>query len=365
MKALKMSKPPDDAIRDILRFSLEKKKVQAVFSLSKIEGNGYAYALISNKELLSNICPTFPLMPVNSAKMISRLTAVEAVKSPIAVVLRPCELRALFELVKLEQAKLDNLLFISFVCNGVFPIKAMKDGLDGKLEKYWENARIGQDFAELRESCRICESFVPDNADIVLMTGGSQNNDTSSVLMKTQKGEEFIEGINDQFVEEDGELKGLDNVRNRRAELKKTVFSDLKTEDFGIQGLARIFGRCINCHACSKACPICYCNLCHFEAAESESDPSTFEVDLNNRGALRLPTNTVFYHVGRLIHVTISCVGCGMCSDVCPTDIPVATVFTKIAEHVQNSFNYVPGRNVEEKIPILTFELEELQELGE
>ena len=68
MKALKMSKPPDDAIRDILRFSLEKKKVQAVFSLSKIEGNGYAYALISNKDLLSNICPTFPLMPVNSAR---------------------------------------------------------------------------------------------------------------------------------------------------------------------------------------------------------------------------------------------------------------------------------------------------------
>ena len=365
MKALKISKPPDDAMKDILRFLLEKKKVQAVFTLSKIEGNGYAYALISNKELLSNICPTFPLMPVNSAKMISRLTAVKAVELPVVVVLRPCELRALFELVKLEQVKLDNLLFVSFVCCGVFPIKTMKDALDGKVEKYWENVRLGEDLEELRESCRICENFVPDNADIVLITGGSQNNKASSVLMKTEKGEEFLKGLNDQFMEEDVELEGLDNVRNRRVELKKTVFSDLKTEDFGIQGLTRIFGRCINCHACSKACPICYCNLCHFEAGESESNPSTFEVDLNNRGALRLPTNTVFYHVGRLIHVTISCVGCGMCSDVCPTDIPVATVFTKIAEHVQNSFNYVPGRNVEEKIPILTFELEELQELGE
>jgi len=327
MKALKISKPPDDAMKDILRFLLEKKKVQAVFTLSKIEGNGYAYALISNKELLSNICPTFPLMPVNSAKMISRLTAVKAVELPVVVVLRPCELRALFELVKLEQ--------------------------------------LGEDLEELRESCRICENFVPDNADIVLITGGSQNNKASSVLMKTEKGEEFLKGLNDQFMEEDVELEGLDNVRNRRVELKKTVFSDLKTEDFGIQGLTRIFGRCINCHACSKACPICYCNLCHFEAGESESNPSTFEVDLNNRGALRLPTNTVFYHVGRLIHVTISCVGCGMCSDVCPTDIPVATVFTKIAERVQNSFSYVPGRNVEEKIPILTFERDELEELGE
>lgn len=365
MKALRVSKSPDDAIRDVLLFLLEKKKIEAVFALSKIEENGYAYTLISDKKLLNNIRPSFPLMPVNAAKMISRFTAIEPVESPIAIALRPCELRSLLELVKLEQAKLDNLLFISFTCSGVFPIKTMKEELDGKFEKYWESARSGSDLEELRESCRMCEDFVPDNADIIVILANTDKNNESTIFMRTTQGEEFLEGMSDQFVEEDIESEELNGVRTRRAEQKKKILGDLKAENSGIKGLTRVFGRCINCHACSKACPICYCNVCHFESAESESDPSTFQVRLNNRGALRLPGNTLFYHVGRLIHASISCVGCGMCSDVCPTDIPVSTIFARVAERVQDLFNYVPGRNVKEEIPILTFETEELRDLGE
>lgn len=363
MKALKISNPPDDAIREVLLFLLEKKKVSSVFALSKTNTNNYAYALITDKELLKNIAPTFPLMPANAGKMISRLTMIEPVRSPVAVVLRPCELRALFELVKLEQAKLDNLLFISFTCNGVFPTKIMKHGLEDKLQKYWENAKNGEDLEELRESCRVCENFVPDNADIILTLIGKKNNNETNILVKTEKGGKFLKGKSNQSVELDLESKELDNVRNKRLEQKKKIFGDFKTEDFGIEGLTKIFGRCINCHACSKACPVCYCKLCYFESAKNEYNTSTLEIELNKRGALRLPTDTVFYHLGRLIHVGITCVGCGMCSDACPTSIRVSTIFTKAGEHVQQLFNYVPGRNIEEKIPISTFEKKEFQEV--
>ncbi|GAH91640.1 unnamed protein product, partial [marine sediment metagenome] len=46
-----------------------------------------------------------------------------------------------------------------------------------------------------------------------------------------------------------------------------------------------------------------YCKLCYFESADSESDPSTFEAELKKRSALRIPADTVFYHLGRLIHI--------------------------------------------------------------
>ncbi len=59
----------------------------------------------------------------------------------------------------------------------------------------------------------------------------------------------------------------------------------------------------------------------------------------------------------------ISCVGCGMCSDVCPADIPVSSIFMKVGESVQKMFNYLPGRDVEEDIPITTFEEQELEEV--
>ena len=363
MKSFKIPKPPDDTIKDILRFLLENKKVSSIFALSKVHNNNYAYTLITNKELLNNITPTFPLMPANAGKMISRLTMIEAVKSPVAVVLRPCELRALFELVKLEQAKLDNLLFVSFTCGGVFPIKTKKDILENSLKKYWENVKTGADFQKLRECCRICENFVPDNADIILQLAGNDINKETSVLIKTEKGAGFLKGMIDQFDEENLESAALDTIRGKRKEKKQKIFADLKTEDFGIEGLINIFGRCINCHACSKVCPACYCKLCYFESADSESDPSTFEIELKKRKAIRLPADTVFYHLGRLTHIGISCVGCGMCSDVCPTNIPVGTIFTKVSERIQKAFEYAPGKDLEEKIPMAIFEMKELEDV--
>jgi len=36
------------------------------------------------------------------------------------------------------------------------------------------------------------------------------------------------------------------------------------------------------------------------------------------RGALRMPTNTLLFHLTRLNHMVISCVGCGLCAHHCP-----------------------------------------------
>lgn len=347
----------------MLLFLLENKKVSSIFALSKVHNNNYAYTLITDKELLKNITPTFPLMPANAGKMISRLTMIEAVKSPVAVVLRPCELRALFELVKLEQAKLDNLLFISFTCGGVFPIKTKKDSVENALKNYWTNAKTGEDLQELRECCRICENFVPDNADIILQLAGKDIDNGTSVLMKTEKGAGFLNGMSEQFSEESLESTALDTIGEIRKEKKQKIFADLKTEDFGIEGLVNIFGRCINCHACSKVCPVCYCKLCYFESADNDAGPSIFEIELKKRSALRIPADTVLYHLGRMTHIGFTCVGCGMCSDVCPTNIPIATIFTKVSERVQKAFEYIPGKDLEEKVPVSVFEMKELEDV--
>ncbi len=78
---------------------------------------------------------------------------------------------------------------------------------------------------------------------------------------------------------------------------------------------------------------------------------------------MRVPTGTVYYHMTRLAHVTISCVGCGSCEDACPVDIPLAPIFKKVGESVQAIFDYVPGKDHDEEIPLKTFELDELTEV--
>jgi formate dehydrogenase subunit beta len=54
-----------------------------------------------------------------------------------------------------------------------------------------------------------------------------------------------------------------------------------------------------------------------------------------------------------------------MCSDACPTNIPISTIFAKLGNRVQQLFDYVPGRNIEELIPISIFNKEEFEEVEE
>jgi hypothetical protein len=52
-----------------------------------------------------------------------------------------------------------------------------------------------------------------------------------------------------------------------------------------------------------------------------------------------------------------------MCEDVCPVDIPIGQIFKKVGEAAQGIFEYVPGRDPAEEIPIRTFVEDELHEV--
>jgi len=82
------------------------------------------------------------------------------------------------------------------------------------------------------------------------------------------------------------------------------------------------------------------------------------------RGTIRMPTDTLLFHLTRMNHMAISCVGCGMCQEACPNDIPVSNIFRLVGSRVQKIFDYVPGRSLEEELPLATFKEDELQEVG-
>ena len=78
-----------------------------------------------------------------------------------------------------------------------------------------------------------------------------------------------------------------------------------------------------------------------------------------------MPSDTTLFHLTRLNHMALSCVGCGMCIEACPAELPVGTVFSAIGQRVQEVFNYLPGRNLDEKPPLITFKADEWSEVGE
>jgi formate dehydrogenase subunit beta len=76
-----------------------------------------------------------------------------------------------------------------------------------------------------------------------------------------------------------------------------------------------------------------------------------------------MPRDVLLFHTTRMAHMVASCVGCGQCEDVCPRDIPLGSLFPVVAARVQELFEYVPGRSLEEQPPLMTFKEEELSPL--
>ena len=77
--------------------------------------------LVTDPAALDQADPLAPVLPINAARAASQLT-MTGHREKLGVVLRSCEIRALVELVKFQQAKLDNVLIIGVDCLGTYGV---------------------------------------------------------------------------------------------------------------------------------------------------------------------------------------------------------------------------------------------------
>ncbi|GAH76752.1 unnamed protein product, partial [marine sediment metagenome] len=172
--------------------------------------------------------------------------------------------------------------------------------------------------------------------------------------------EELTTGMAGEISEQEPKTEALETLQSKRETQKDKLLDEVKDLD-----MEKVFAKCIGCHACSKVCPACYCHLCFFESPTSERRALDYERELDKSGSVRVPLDTIFYHLVRLFHVSLSCVGCGQCNDVCPVNVPLGAVAVKTAGAVQEAFDYVAGKSIEEELPITTFKPEEFPEVVE
>ncbi|MCD6309425.1 MAG: Coenzyme F420 hydrogenase/dehydrogenase, beta subunit C-terminal domain [Candidatus Eremiobacteraeota bacterium] len=365
-KIIRVDKPVRQAVLELFRYLLKEEKVKGVFSLGRIGNEDMvSYFLYTDPESIDDALPFYPLMPVNAAKALSRFSLLEPSPEPVAAIVRPCEERAFVELVKRHQGSLENLLLIGFTCSGVFPLEmAVEGNIEAKLPAYWESAKKAEIPEEIRPSCQTCTRFVPVNADITIPFTGRNTDNECEFILNTTEAETYLEGFGELHDGEPdaGELTPL--LEKRKAERKK-YFEDLNFSSLDLSGLVKIFGRCLSCYNCREVCPICYCNLCEFVGQDFEVKPVSYQTLLDQKGGCRLPPNTLLFHLGRMIHMAYSCVGCGMCTDVCPADIPVSAMFSYTGEGLQDLFDYVPGKSLFDEPPLMKFEREELAGIAE
>ncbi len=109
------------------------------------------------------------------------------------------------------------------------------------------------------------------------------------------------------------------------------------------------FSKCIRCNACRNICPACSCVKCIFD--NDKADVS---------GKAKVESEEQFYHIIRAYHVGGRCVGCGECSRVCPANIPLHLLNSKIMKDINELYGeYDAGVDPTKQAPIGMFKLDD------
>lgn len=359
------------AINGFLKELFNKNVVEAMLvPLAHPAGTNVVQALISDPANVDRADVFAPVMPVNSAKILQAMTRLTPSDRKTAVVIRPCEMRAVIELIKLKQIQPDNLIFIGIDCPGAYSV--------ANYPKFVSEKKTSDDFVKagfkwatdemLRAGCQICEYPYPLTADITI---GMIGIEPGKVILQADsaQGEAVLKALELKVDEDSADAKKRqDAITKLAAEVKerrKKFFAKTREEIGGIEKLTQVFASCIKCQNCRQACPICYCRECVFISPTFELEADKYLRQAEKKGGIRMPADTLLFHLTRMNHMGNSCVGCGACEEACPNDIPLLKLFQLIGSEAQELFGYVPGRNAEEPLPAATFREKEFESIGE
>jgi len=360
------------ALQGFFRKLLEGEEIDALLVPQHLPmKNAVMPSLITDPAKIEGADPLAPVFPMNAAKVVSRLTR-RPVDGRIAVVLRPCEIRAFIELVKLKQGRMDEVILVGTDCYGAYsnvdyPRFAGDDGGNASL-RFYENVVSGkgtvcEDF-DLSPACKACEYPIPEAADLLIGLVGVDTKDHLLLKANTSKGEALLSELNLPKTGEPESRKGaIDTLIAEKTAYRDKMFEETTEATSDIGKLTAYLGNCVNCYNCRVACPVCYCKECVFVTDVFDHEPTQYLNWAKRKGIIKMPTDTVFFHITRLAHMSLACIGCGQCSNACPNEIPVMEIFRTVANYTQKAFDYQAGRSVDDEPPLSVFREEEFSEL--
>ncbi|ACL06733.1 4Fe-4S dicluster domain-containing protein [Desulfatibacillum aliphaticivorans] len=108
---------------------------------------------------------------------------------------------------------------------------------------------------------------------------------------------------------------------------------------------------CIRCYACRNACPLCYCPTCFVD----ESQPQWVGKSVDK-------TDTRTFHFLRAYHCAGRCTDCGACERACPVGIPVRQFTKKLEKDCKELFDWEAGMSLDVRPPLDTYRPEDPDE---
>jgi ferredoxin len=251
----------------------------------------------------------------------------ERIKPPrIAILTKGCDGRSVVNLIKEHQLPRENIYIIGVPCQGMIDIKKLprRGGIEGEIVRGWE--------------------------------------EDEKIVIEDERGKEIKLKRDDLVAEACGECRykappvydiliGKENLITPRAEKAIVEEFEKKSPQERWKYFEEQVSKCIRCYACRQACPNCYCQECFV----NQTKPRWIGITTNI-------SDIMFFQILRIFHQAGRCVNCGACTRVCPMGVDLRVFTSKLIEDVKELFGYEAGVSLEEAPPLSTFKLDDREE---
>jgi formate dehydrogenase subunit beta len=267
---------------------------------------------------------------------------------------------------------MEEIVLVGLDCLGAYKntdyFRFARENVTKSTHRFYKSVLSGNggqiEGIDLSPACKACEFPIPDNTDFLIGLFGVDTNDHLLIQSKTTAGDDIISRLDLPEMEEPPDRQeAVASLIAEHTAFRDNMFAETREAVDSLEKMTTYLANCVNCYNCRVACPVCYCKECVFVTDVFNHDPSQYLRWADRKGSIKIPTDTVFYHITRLAHMSMACVGCGQCSNACPNDIPVMELVRTVAQHTQKAFDYEAGRSLEEDPPLSVFREDEFEDV--
>jgi ferredoxin len=238
-------------------------------------------------------------------------------KEKIGIVAKGCDTRNIVTHVIENKIKRDQLYIIGVPCKGMIDRRKVARIIAADIESAVEAGeqltvrgggieKILQKADVLQDNCVICIHRNPVEYDEMVAPAVEEQKDV------------------DRY-------QDIRQIESMSAQEKNEFFDTL-------------FADCIRCYACRNACPLCYCPTCFVD----ESRPQWV-------GKGQDPSDVMTFHFLRAYHCAGRCTDCGACERACPVGIKVRLLTKKLEKDCFELFNWEAGLSLDMRPPLDTY----------
>ncbi len=238
-------------------------------------------------------------------------------KEKIGIAAKGCDTRNIVTHIVENKISREQLVVIGVPCKGM-------------IDKYKINAMFTDEI----------QNVVETGEKVLVTAGGKETSlNKSDVLQKncavcTHRNPVIHDELVAEMVEEQQGVDRYADVREVEAMNPQEKWDYFES----------LLSPCIRCYACRNACPLCYCPTCFVDEAKPQWV-----------GKGQDPADVRTFHFLRAFHCGGRCTDCGACERACPVGINMRVFTKKLEKDCFEQFGWEAGMNLDERPPLDTY----------